>query len=161
MTCRLLRRFRNAKISRVYRRVAAGHQNLAILTISAGTLIRIPQLGFVLGDSNDFRKTQTAFVARKFFREGIDLFSYPLPVFGSAQGVHYEMPIFQAGAALIQHLGVSEDASGQLLSLIMFQLASVYLASLQKMVRRQSCAHLRYPAAIHSILNGVGIRIPN
>ena len=125
MTCRLSRRFRNPKISGVYRRVAVGQQNLAILTILAGTLIRIPQLGFVLGDSNDFRKTQTAFVARKFFREGIDLFSYPLPVFGSAQGVHYEMPIFQAGAALIQHLGVSEDASGQLLSLIMFQLASV------------------------------------
>jgi len=100
------------------------HKYSAALAVLVGTLLRLPQLGFILGDSNDFRKTQTAFVARKFFRDGIDLLSYPLPVFGNASGVHYEMPIFQAGAALFQHLGVSEDASGQLLSLIMFQIST-------------------------------------
>lgn len=107
-----------------WRFLTRDHRHVVALTVLIGTLIRLPQLGFVLGDSNDFRKTQTAFVARKFFRDGIDLLSYPLPVFGSSSGVPMEMPIFQAGAALFQHLGVSEDASGQLLSLIMFQIST-------------------------------------
>lgn len=100
---------------------------LPLTAVLIGTVVRIHQLWFIMGESNDFRKTQTAFVAREFFRDGIDLFSYPLPVFGSAQGVHLEMPIFQAGAALLQHLGLSSDMSGMLLSLIMFQLSGVLM----------------------------------
>lgn len=104
---------------------ARAHFLFLIVTLLAGTLVRLTQFSFPLGGSNSFRKTQTAFVAREFFTEGIDLFSYPLKIFGTALGVPFEMPIFQAGAALLQHLGFQSDASGQVLSFFMFQISAV------------------------------------
>ena len=94
------------------------------LILLLGSSLHLPSIGFALGDPIDFRKTQTAFVVREFFRNGIDVLSYPLPVLGAAGSVPMEMPIFQAGAALIQQLGGSTEFSGQLLSLLMFQFSA-------------------------------------
>jgi hypothetical protein len=96
-----------------------------VIVLFLGTILRLPQFSFPLGGSNGFRKTQTASVAREFHREGIDLLSYPLKVFGSAEGVPFEMPIFQAGAALLQHIGFDSDSSGQILAFCMFQISAI------------------------------------
>jgi hypothetical protein len=100
--------------------------------VSIGVLSRIPQLFFPLGDPIDFRKTQTAFVSREFFRNGIDLLSYPLPVLGNAQSVPMEMPIFQALAATLQHTGLTTEAAGQIVSLTMFQLSGLLMLLLAR-----------------------------
>jgi hypothetical protein len=96
--------------------------------IGIGTLIRIPQLHHSLNELYEFRQTQTAFVIRKYARDGINLLSTPLPVFGKNSNVPMEFPLFQALGALLVHTGLSPDVAARLLALVSFQASGLLLA---------------------------------
>ncbi len=98
--------------------------------ITLGTLIRIPQLGHTLAEAYAFRQTQTAFVAREYAQNGIDLLHTPLPVFGPGADVPMEFPLWQAIAALLMGAGLPSDAAVRLLALVSFQACALLLAVL-------------------------------
>jgi hypothetical protein len=58
-----------------------------------------------------FRQTQTAYTARIFSEEGIDLLHPEVPVFGEPFELPFEFPLFQAGAALLMEVGVDETVA--------------------------------------------------
>ena len=89
--------------------------------LAVGTLIRIPQLGHHLYEAYAFRQTQTAFVIREYSRQGIDLLTTPLPVFGADADVPFEFPLFQGVAAILTRLGMSPEMAGRTVGLIAFQ----------------------------------------
>lgn len=104
---------------------------LALLFIGLGTLIRVPQLDNSLVEAFAFRQTQTAFVAREYVREGVDIFRTPLPVLGADADVPMEMPLFQAVVALVDQLGVGSTAeAARLVGLAAFQVAGLFLFTL-------------------------------
>ena len=72
----------------------------AVLLIAA-FVVHLPTLGAPLVDRHPFRQTQTAFTARIFHEEGIDLLHPKLPVLGAPWEVPFEFPAFQAVAAVV------------------------------------------------------------
>jgi hypothetical protein len=98
--------------------------------IAVGTLIRIPQLGHGLAEAYAFRQTQTAFVARQYAENGIDLLHTPLPVFGPESDVPMEFPLWQGIAALLMMAGAPADVAVRTLALVSFQLCALLLALL-------------------------------
>lgn len=115
---------------------------LVIAIIFLGTMVRVPQLGHLLYESHSFRQTQTAMVVRQYSRNGIDLFSTPLPVFGAGADVPFELPLFQAGAALLSHTGLSVEASTRLLGLMFFQISALLLWVLVRRWHSVRAAHV-------------------
>ncbi len=95
------------------------------LVLVLGSVARIHQMGFEVAGPHEFRQTQTAFAVRGFI-EGVanPIFSY-LPVFGQASQVPYELPIFQAIAALVASLGLGEAFAGRFVSFFMFQMSAI------------------------------------
>jgi len=89
-------------------------------------LVRLPTLGQPLIEHQTFRQTQTAFTARIFTEDGIDLLHPQLPVLGPPFEVPLELPLFQAGAALLIDLGLPTDTGVRLAGLLTF-LASAFL----------------------------------
>jgi multisubunit Na+/H+ antiporter MnhF subunit len=92
-----------------------------------GTVIRIPQLNDSLNEIHAFRQTQTAMVAREFARNGIDLLSSPLTVFGAHGDAPMEFPLFQAITALVIRVGVDPSMASRLVGLLSFQFAAIML----------------------------------
>ncbi|KRF46773.1 glycosyltransferase family 39 protein [Terrabacter sp. Soil810] len=115
---------------------------LVVAIIALGTAIRLPQLGHLLYESHAFRQTQTALVIREYSRFGIDLLSTPLPVFGAGADVPFELPLFQALAALLTHTGLSVDMSARLLGLTFFQLSTLLLWVLVRRWHSIRAAHV-------------------
>ena len=102
----------------------AGYGFLAVI-LFLGTVSRAIQLGFPVSGPYEFRQTQTAFAVRGLVQgEGSPLFSY-LPVFGQANQVPFEFPIFQIMAAQVSSLGVTEAFSGRFVSFLMFQVSAI------------------------------------
>ena len=62
-------------------------------------LIHLPTFDQPLVERHNFRQTQTAFTARIYHEEGIDLFDPKLPVLGPPWEVPFEFPLFQAAAS--------------------------------------------------------------
>jgi hypothetical protein len=95
------------------------------LVLVLGSVARIHQMGFEVAGPHEFRQTQTAFAVRGFI-EGVanPIFSY-LPVFGQASQVPFELPIFQAIAALVASLGLGEAFAGRFVSFFMFQISAI------------------------------------
>jgi hypothetical protein len=95
------------------------------VTLILGTFSRVIQLGFPVSGPYEFRQAQTAFAVRGLVQgEGSPLFSY-LPVFGQANQVPFEFPIFQIMAAQVSSLGVTEAFSGRFVSFLLFQVSAV------------------------------------
>lgn len=117
-------------------------QLLVIGIIAFGTAIRIPQLGHLLYESHSFRQTQTAMVVREYGRHGVDLLTTPLPVFGPGADVPFELPLFQAVAALLTHTGLTVDMSTRLVGLMSFQLAALLLWVLVRRWHSTRAAHV-------------------
>lgn len=113
----LLRRLGPARIDRAW----IG----CLLIIGIGTLIRLPQVVHSLAGRYAFRQTQTAFTIREYAANGVDLFSSPLPVFGTADSVPFEFPLFQAIARELMRLGITDSTAGRLTGLITFQIAAL------------------------------------
>ena len=97
-------------------------------------LIHLPTFDQPLVERHNFRQTQTAFTARIYHEEGIDLFHPKLPVLGPPWEVPFEFPLFQAAASLVMDAGVAEDRSMRVTGFASFLLAAVLLWLL---VRRQ------------------------
>lgn len=98
---------------------------LALFVVAVGSLIRVPQLSHPLAGDGGFRQTQTAFAIREFAANGVHVMHTPLPVFGSADEVPMEFPLFQAVASQVVHLGASDGAAGRVVALLAFQAAMV------------------------------------
>ena len=81
-----------------------------------------------------FRQTQTAWTAREFHEGGFDLLHPKLPVFGEPFEVPFEFPLFQALAALPMELGLAEDTSLRLTSLLCFVLTALLLWGLVRYI---------------------------
>jgi len=101
----------------------------------AAFVIHLPTLAAPLVDRHPFRQTQTAFTARIFHEQGIDLLHPKLPVLGPPWEVPFEFPLFQAAAAVVMDAGVPEDTALRLTGLASFILAAGLLWLL---VRRQA-----------------------
>jgi hypothetical protein len=87
----------------------------------AGSLVRLPQLGHALTGDHAFRQTQTAFAIREYAAHGVSLLHSPLPVFGRADDLPLEFPLFQAMARQLMHFGFDDSTAGRLAGLIAFQ----------------------------------------
>ncbi len=98
----------------------------AALVIVA-VLIRLPTLTLPLLERHEFRQTQTAWTARIFHTDGIDLLHPQMPVLGPPWEVPFEFPLFQAGAALLMDAGVDETLALRGSSLAWFALSAVLL----------------------------------
>ena len=106
-----------------------------VLILAVVVLVHLPTLGAPLLDRHDFRQTQTAFTARIYHEDGIDLLHPKLPVLGPPWEVPFEFPLFQAAAALVIDAGVAEDLALRATGLASFVLTGFLLWLL---VRRQA-----------------------
>jgi hypothetical protein len=93
--------------------------------VVVGTVIRVPHLFFPATGPYSFRLAQTAMGVREFARHGVDLTASPLPVFGVADNVPFEFPLFQALARELMRLGADATAATRLAGLLGFQVVAV------------------------------------
>ncbi len=87
-----------------------------------------PTLDAPLLEKHAFRQTQTAWTAREFHEEGIDLLHPKLPVFGAPFEAPFEFPLYQALATLPMDMGVAEDTALRLTCLVCFVLTALLLS---------------------------------
>ena len=86
-------------------------------------VMHLPTLSAPLVDRHPFRQTQTAFTARIFHEDGIDLLHPKLPILGAPWEVPFEFPAYQAVAAVVMDVGVPEDTALRSTGLASFLLA--------------------------------------
>jgi 4-amino-4-deoxy-L-arabinose transferase-like glycosyltransferase len=86
------------------------------------------------GERHSFRQTQTAYSARIYHDEGIDLLHPRLPVLGEPFEVPFEFPLFQAAASLVMDAGVDDDVAMRLTGLACFLLSALFLYGLVRRV---------------------------
>jgi hypothetical protein len=98
-----------------------------VIVLGLVVLLHLPTLGAPLLDRHDFRQTQTAFTARIYHEDGIDLLHPKLPVLGPPWEVPFEFPLFQAAAALVIDTGLPEDMALRSTGLASFVLAGALL----------------------------------
>jgi hypothetical protein len=98
-----------------------------LMLVILAALVRLPLLGRNLYEEHSFRQTQTAWVSREYFRNGIDLLNYPVQVFGPEANIPFEMPIFQAIVALLTVNVDHIEVTGRAISFVFF-LLSGYLS---------------------------------
>jgi hypothetical protein len=85
-------------------------------------LLRLPTLDQPLVEAYGFRLTFTAWTARLFHEQGIDLLHPQVPALGTPWVVPMEFPLYQALAALLMDVGVPEVPALRGLSLAFFTL---------------------------------------
>jgi 4-amino-4-deoxy-L-arabinose transferase-like glycosyltransferase len=93
-----------------------------------------PTLRQPLLERHGFRQTQTAFQARVFYEEGIDLGHPQVPVLGEPFEIPFEFPLLQAGASIVIDLGVEEDLAMRLSGLACFLTTALFLYGLVRQV---------------------------
>lgn len=109
---------------------------LAVVFVFA-TLVRFPTLNQPLVETQPHRQTQTAYTARIFHEEGIDLLHPELPVLGEPWEVPFEFPLFQALASVPMAFGVSPDAAMRVTALGTFLLSAALIWGLMRYVTRR------------------------
>jgi Dolichyl-phosphate-mannose-protein mannosyltransferase len=108
--------------------VSCGRETVAVgLALGLAAVLRVPSLGQPLLEHHWFRQTQTAYTARLFYEQGVDLFHPRLPVLGPPFEVPFEFPLFQALATLPMHLGAPADWALRLTSLLCFLGTGLFL----------------------------------
>jgi hypothetical protein len=95
---------------------------LALGLLTALFVARLPSLEQPLVEAYGFRLTFTAWTARLFHQEGIELLHPKVPVLGSPWQVPMEFPLYQALAALLMDSGLEEALALRGLSLAFFTL---------------------------------------
>lgn len=93
-----------------------------------------PTLHRPLLEKHAFRQTQTAYTARIFHEQGIDLLHPKLPVFGDPFEVPFEFPLFQAAASIVMDAGAADDFAMRLTGLACFLLTALLLYGLVRHV---------------------------
>jgi hypothetical protein len=102
---------------------------IAVYGISLGMTASGPVRGLHI-----FRQTQTAFGARWFAHNGIDLFFPRVPVFGPRAWVVFEMPWYQAISALLIRIGLAETTALHLSSIAFTCLTAYFVAAITRKV---------------------------
>ena len=113
---------------------------LVVGVLSVFVIYEGPQLGQPLLDKHGFRQTQTAYQARIFHEEGIDLAHPQVPVLGVPFEIPFEFPLFQAGASLVMDLGVDDDMAMRLTGLLSFVVTALLLYGLVRHVAGRASA---------------------
>ena len=113
-------------------------------------LIATPLVAFVLAvaptldqpllEAHAFRQTETAFTARVFHEQGIDLLNPKLPVLGEPFEVPFEFPLFQAAASIVMDTGVPDDVAMRLTGLVCFIVTALLLYGLVRHVDGRASA---------------------
>ena len=107
---------------------------VVVAVLAALTVYVAPTLDRPLLERHAFRQTQTAWTAREFHEEGFDLLHPKLPVLGGPFEAPFEFPLFQAAAAVPMELGLAEDTSLRLTSLVSFLATALLLWGLVRYV---------------------------
>ena len=108
---------------------------LVAAVLGALVAYQTPTLGRPLLDGHHvFRQTQTAYTARIFHEEGIDLAHPKVPVLGEPFEIPFELPLFQAGAAVLMDMGVGETVFLRLSGLACFLATALLLYGLVRRV---------------------------
>ena len=89
--------------------------------------LRVPTMGQSLTVWHGWRQTQTAFTARMYQEHGIDLLRPQVPVFGRPFVLVYELPLFQAMAAVVSSFGVGLEHALRWTSLFWFVVTAILL----------------------------------
>ena len=106
-------------------RVALARIGLAVLVL-LGVGLRVGTLDQPLVENgHSWRQTQTAWTARLFHEEGIDLLRPQVPVLGPPWILPFEFPLFQAMASVGMTLGLTEEMALRLTGLISFAVTAV------------------------------------
>ncbi|MBF0488111.1 MAG: glycosyltransferase family 39 protein [Nitrospirae bacterium] len=99
-----------------------------IALVICSALVRVVNIASPILEEHAFRQTQTAITIWTFVKEGISFFSYQTPVFGPPWQTPFEFPLFQAAAALIVKVGISNiDVAARLANIIFFYLSAFFL----------------------------------
>jgi hypothetical protein len=104
------------------------------LVLIAFVVAVTPTLGQPLLGYHGFRQTQTAYTARIYHDQGIDLLHPKLPVLGEPFEAPFEFPLFQAAASVVMDAGVDDDPAMRLTGLACFLLTAVLLYGLVRHV---------------------------
>ncbi len=107
---------------------------VVVVAMAAFAIVVAPTLDQPLLERHSFRQTQTAYTARIFHEEGIDLLHPKLPVLGEPFEVPFEFPLFQAAAALVMDAGVDDDLAMRLTGLLCFLLTGGLIYGLVRYV---------------------------
>jgi len=93
-------------------------------------------LTFPLLDKHSFRQTQTAMVARNFFRHGINPLRPELDMFGRGKErfLLLEFPLYQMAIASIYHISGVDERWGRLISILMGYLGAFFLYKLVRLL---------------------------
>jgi hypothetical protein len=114
---------------------------LVAVTVGALAALVLPTLGQPLLEGyHVFRQTQTAYPARIFSEEGIDLLQPRVPVLGEPFEIPFEFPLFQAGTSLLMDLGVGETISLRLGGFLCFVATALLLYGLLRRVGGRNVA---------------------
>ena len=105
-----------------------------VVVIGAFVAYLAPTLERPLLEKHAFRQTQTAYTARIFHEEGIDLLHPKLPVLGEPFEVPFEFPLFQAAASIVMDAGLEDDMAMRVTGLASFILTALLLYGLVRHV---------------------------
>ena len=115
--------------------VTRATEAIALVVVLAALVVYVaPTLDAPLLEKHAFRQTQTAWTARVFHEDGIDLLHPKLPVFGEPFEAPFEFPLFQALATVPMAAGVAEDTALRLTCLACFVLTALLLWGLVRHV---------------------------
>lgn len=95
---------------------------LALSLIALAAIAKLPTLAQPLTENFAWRQTQTAWTARIFHEQGIDLLHPEVPVHGPPWYFGFEFPLFQAIGSLLMDIGLEPDLAMRTLGLATFLL---------------------------------------
>jgi hypothetical protein len=121
-------------------RTAFGEAAVVAGTLAIFVLLLAPTLDNPLLERHDFRQTQTAFTARIFHKEGVDLLHPRGPVLGEPFEIPFELPLYQAAASLVMDLGVADDTAMRATTLLCFLATALLLYGLVRYVAGRTAA---------------------
>jgi Dolichyl-phosphate-mannose-protein mannosyltransferase len=122
-------------------RAARLAESAAVAVVLVAFVVTVaPTLGQPLLDRHSFRQTQTAYTARIYHEQGIDLLHPKLPVLGEPFEVPFEFPLFQAGASVVMDAGVRDDVAMRVTGLFCFLLTALLLYGLVRKVDGRASA---------------------
>jgi len=96
------------------------------LVIAVGTLMRLYRFDAPILDSHGFRQTQTASIVWLWERDGLDLLSYRIPMFGGGHWV-LEFPTYEVLVFGLSRPFGGIEASGRIVSIASYIFATVLL----------------------------------
>ena len=107
---------------------------LVLCVLGAFVAYVAPTLDQPLLERHGFRQTQTAYTARIFYEQGVDLLHPKVPVFGEPFELPFEFPLFQAAAAAVMEAGVGDDLAMRWTALACFVLTALLVYGLVRHV---------------------------